>query len=527
MNRIRALLQLALADFRERTRRYSFLLTMLGVLFFGYLVITGKYTIQFGDLRPVYDSEWAGTLMAVCGGIMLALFGFYLVRGTIRRDRQTEVGQIIGATPISTAAYLMSKLASNFLVLWVIVVMLAVVALLTLLFRNEAASVDMWSFVSPFLLITGPVTVFVAATAILFDTVRWLRGSLGNVVYLFAAEFCLVFGMLKVPWLDLGAVAVFTNSARDAAAAAFPGEKIGLLMGFVMFDDLMQVTKLRTFPWNGIDWTPSTLLLRASWLVAALGTVSLAIPYFDRFDPSRISRKVRQKRVRPAEVTSAIPRSAGVPALSYAEMTNARVRFRLAPMALAELRLALKGYHWFWYIVAVGLVAAQFAAPFDVTREYVVPLAMAWPLVIWSSMGTRESRYNTGQLLFSCPDPVGRQLPAVWLSGAVVALAAIGPMFLRALACGQAVYALALIVGAFFVPSAALVLGITSGSKKLFEVLYLMVWYIGSIDHLTPLDLLGTTDAAITGGKMVILTMLTATSLVVAFLTRRLHILRG
>ena len=37
---IPALKQLVLGDFRERTRRYSFLLTLLGTMFFGYLVIT-------------------------------------------------------------------------------------------------------------------------------------------------------------------------------------------------------------------------------------------------------------------------------------------------------------------------------------------------------------------------------------------------------------------------------------------------------------------------------------------------------
>jgi len=110
MDRLRILLQLSIADFRERTRRYSFFVTMIGVMFFGYLVITGQYTIQFGEYKSVYNSAWAGSLMAVCSTIMMALIGFYLIRGSIKRDRLTEVGQIIATTQISGRAYIASKL---------------------------------------------------------------------------------------------------------------------------------------------------------------------------------------------------------------------------------------------------------------------------------------------------------------------------------------------------------------------------------------------------------------------------------
>ena len=54
------LYRLALADFRERTRRYSFLITLLGTLFFGFLVITGKWTVRMGEYRGEYNSAWVG-----------------------------------------------------------------------------------------------------------------------------------------------------------------------------------------------------------------------------------------------------------------------------------------------------------------------------------------------------------------------------------------------------------------------------------------------------------------------------------
>jgi hypothetical protein len=190
-------------------------------------------------------------------------------------------------------------------------------------------------------------------------------------------------------------------------------------------------------------------------------------------------------------------------------------------MLIAELRLMLKSIHWFWYLVAVSLMVAQVAAPFEIARMYITPASMIWPLVIWSSMGTRESRYNTAQLLFSSPRPVRRQLPAIWMNGLLIALAAMGCMLVRVIFVGNWSYLVALLVGALFAPSLALALGTLSGSKKLFEVTYLIVWYLGSIDRIEPLDFLGTTDGAIYGEKLAVYVLFSVATFTIAVLARR------
>jgi hypothetical protein len=527
MHKPRAYLELSLADFRERTRRSSFLVMMLAILFFGYLVITGKYGVQFGEYRTVYDAHWAGTLMATCSAIMLTLFGFYMIKGSIKRDRRTEVGQIIAATPMTRRAYITSKFISNIMVLWSMVGVLLVMAFLTFLIRNEADTVGLWAFIFPFLAITLPAMVFVAAMAVLFDAARWLSGSIGNVIYLFAAEFCIVFGMFSVPLLDLGGATLFTESVRAAARAAFPGESIPLIMGFVMFDPQMQVEAFKIFIWEGIEWTWDALQLRMVWVGIAFGVTLAAIPFFDRFDPARASLgKIRgrsKRKVKEPEATVAATYSR----LPYNQLAAPIIRFSLLRMTVAELRLALKGYHWFWYVVALGLLVSQVAAPFEIARAYLTPVAMVWPLVIWSSMGTREAQHGTNALLFSASQPVHRQLPAIWLAGLLVALIAVCGMAVRSFISGQQHYTLALLVGAFFIPAAALAFGTLSKSKRIFEVAYLMFWYVGSIEHLTAIDMLGTTDESITTGKLSVMTVMTMVFLATAFASRRMQVVRG
>jgi len=521
MDSLRILFQLSLADFRERTRRYSFLVTMIGVMFFGYLVITGQYTVKFGEYKAIYNSAWAGSVMAVCSSIMMAIAGFYLIRGSIKRDRLTGVGQIIATTRLSGRDYLTSKLLSNIATLWLMIASLAVLALATLLVKNETGTINLWAFVSPFLIISLPASILVASVAVFFDTARWLRGSLGNIIYLFLAESLVVLGMLAVPFLDLASVAVFTDSARAAGEMAFPGERIGLLMGFVAFDPVMQSEAFKTFSWTGIDWTSHMLLLRLHWIVIALAVTGVAVHLFDRFDPTKSGLRGISRRTRTATLAEAKETPLAGIGFGYDSLLPPEPRFRLIRMVGAELRLALKGFPWFWYIVALGLVVAQCAAPFEIARLYLVPASMIWPLVIWSSAGTRESRFGTMQLLFSSPNPLQRQFPAIWLAGLSIAMASVSGMFLRASIAGQWPYAATLLVAAFFVPAVSLTLGTLSGSKKLFEVTYLMIWYIGSIDHLAALDLLGTTDESVSLTKMGLLGLAAVGSLVIALVARR------
>ena len=92
MNHARVLYHMARADFLERVRRYSFLLTLAGALYLAYAVATEKMWILVGnEYRGVYNSAWIGMLMTICCSTWLSLVGFYIVKNSIRRDSDTRV----------------------------------------------------------------------------------------------------------------------------------------------------------------------------------------------------------------------------------------------------------------------------------------------------------------------------------------------------------------------------------------------------------------------------------------------------
>ena len=273
--------------------------------------------------------------------------------------------------------------------------------------------------------------------------------------------------------------------------------------------------------------------LRLALTAAAFALVLCGALFFDRFDPAS-SR--RQSGARPRSEGVAAP--AGVAPESATARPHIATSTRLTPLAsgalhsgawrllVAELRLALKGYRWWWYAVAGGLLIAQFAAPLDISRGPLLAVAWIWPILVWSALGTREARFGTEQLLFSCARILPRQFLAAWIAGILVAaLTGLGAAVRLALA-GQSAGLLAWAAGVLFIPSLALALGVWSGTSKFFEGLYTALWYVGPLNRAPGVDFTGSANGP-QAGRYALLYLGVAATLVAAAFFRRARQLRG
>ncbi len=522
------LFQLTLGDFRERTRRYSFLITLLGTLFFGFLVITGKWALRLGEYRGEYNSAWVGSLMGSACTIMLGMIGFFLIKNSLSRDRRTRVGEILAATPLSNRLYIASKFISNYAVLMLMAAAMAVAAVLMQLISAVEGGFNLWALLAPFLFICLPVLTLVAAAGVLFESIRVLRGTFGNILYFMAAEVVIVSSFLvNIPWLDFSGLGLFLPSMQEAALAVYPDAKLGFEMGFVGFVPGTSHATMHLFHWDGISWSPGMMPLRLLWMGAAVGLAGLATVFFDRFDPARTRRLKAGKRTNNKPPLTESPGDPKISLISWSELEPVTFNFSFLRMWQAEIRLLVKGSHWSWYVVAIGLLVVELAVPYEYARAYALPMAWIWPLAMWSSMGTRETRFNTGQLVFSSPYPEKRQLPAMWAGGLTIAMLTGSGMIMRAFVAGEFEHLAALLVGAFFIVNLALFLGVVSGTKKLFEVTYLIIWYVGAINHLPQLDFLGAASTAISSVVSQVYLGISVVLLLGAIVFRRWQLIRG
>ena len=261
-------------------------------------------------------------------------------------------------------------------------------------------------------------------------------------------------------------------------------------MSFSFTFSISDLATPNTFLWNGIAWTLDIFLSRGFFLLFALGIVMLSALFFDRFNPSRLS--VRRKKTEsdsPAPAT--VPEPIASPSIHLTPLPATRPVFRFDALYIAELKLLLKGQRWWWYVVAAGLVIAQLSNAPDVTRILLV-VAWLWPILLLSGLGSRESRYNTREMVFSAPRPVLTQLPAAWLAAfSLMTLTGSGAL-VKFLMMGDAHSLLAWLIGALFVPSLALTFGVLTGSSKTFEIIYVLWMYL-ILNKIPAIDFIGMT----------------------------------
>ncbi|MBN1262280.1 MAG: ABC transporter permease subunit, partial [Anaerolineae bacterium] len=492
---------LALADFRERVRRFSFLAIVALGVFLGYQVITGFFQLRLGNYRGLLNAAWIGALMSLTLSFFLSLIGFYITRGNVQRDRETGVGQILAATPLSKLAYVLGKFASNVAVLLVVIGVLALAALAMLLIHGEDKTLDLAQLLLPFVVFSVPSAMATAALAVFFECTPILRRSIGNVIYFFLWFF--IATPIGGDLLGFGAVEQGMAVALQAQGAAYQG---GIVLGAGAGEEL------QTFLWTGFDWA-TVAGTRLVYVAAALLLAGLAALPFERFAPEQSHVRTRRgiikrwlaplgarlhaiaRRAAATPVTPDIPRSAQTLTPVTASGKPARL---FVTLVTAELKLLLKGRAFLWYAVAAGLFLTCLLSPLETVRSALLPLVWLWPLLLWSEMGVREAHYRVDQLLFSAPSPLWRQLPATWAAGVLLALLLGGGAFVRFLA--EPAWLPGFVAGALFTPSLALLLGIVTGTERPTQILLLIWWYLGPLNGLVALDITGVTAAALAQG---------------------------
>lgn len=503
-----ALTRLAFGDFLDRARKPAYAVTLIAAVGLGYLAAPdrgAKFAIvQVGNYRGLYNSAYIGMATAFAGALWLTLAGFYVVRNAVARDENTRVGQLLAATPLRTSTYVAAKFLSNFLVLSSMVGVLAVTALVMQFARDEVGSVDPGALLLPFAVIALPLMAMTAAAALLFETLPVLRTGVGNILWFFVWMVVAVAGQgEKAP---LGGIGVYdvVESMRTQMAAQGLDTSGGFSLGLTLLD-----APLRTFEWTG--FTPDAGYLTTRLAVIALAVAVALAPalWFTRFDPARVAAPVPGSRTTTedtAAVSAAPGQLTGLPPLREDYAPTAATAPRSLPttpvrsggsglrLFAGELRILIQGVPVYWWLGAAAITVAALAVPSTAVSRAVLPAAWIWPVLVWSRLGTQQHEYGVESLLGAYPT-VRRRVLAEWAAGLTLTVAVgLGPLLRFAVAADpQGVAAWA--GGALLIPSLALALGVLSRTHRLFQAIYLPLWY-SAVNGFPVLDYMGAVRAA-------------------------------
>jgi hypothetical protein len=477
------------AEVKMRLRSFATLAALLAFLAAAFLWLpdpAGRgaslawHTEDGRHVAPLYTSGYVGLAITLLGSTLLTLFGFYLVAGSVRRDRQSGVGAILAATPLSKSAYLCGKFFAHAAYFFVVAA-LALPAGLVTFARWGQGSFRPGDYLFIFVLTLVPALLFTAAVSVLFDATPGLSGRGGLVAWFFL--FLLVViglpmwgveagspnGLTKLPLFDPAGVATLEVLIRQSV----PDGK-NFSSGLIIEDKPFE-----RVPWNGIPIHTAFVASRAAQLLDVVPPLFLAVLLFDRFDPARSRRRAAREGLfsriarRFAGPGGEDPSAgADTPALS---LPPASPRPTALAAVVAEARLIWDtGSLLKWPFAVAALLAAVLPSE-GIRMGAAAFLLLAIPLV--SEVAAREEISGTRALVFSQPGVPAS--PLLWKAAScALFLLLFGlPAALR-LAASSLVRGLAFVAGLLFLALAAAALGALTSGGKLFSAVFLVLWYV-------------------------------------------------
>jgi len=462
------------ADLRQRSRATRFwviLVLLAGATWWSMPPMGSVYLVLAlnGHLRGEYSSAWIGMVVAMLS-LWLSLIGFYVVRGTLVRDIETRVWQLLVATPMTRAGYLLAKWCSNLAVLMLISFASLAVAVLLQWLRAEDRAIDLWELVKPTLLIALPSLGLTAACAVWFDMAPWLRRTAGNLLYFVLWLAILIGGitLTQARWGQGGAtglgdpygVQLFSAATQQQAA---PQLSEPLRVGFCMGCGLRKGTVVQTFRWQ--HWQPSVpdVAGRLVWLLLAAGGVMLAAPWLDRAaahaGPARAATQSAGRRLRWLDLLLSPLQRRATGALVAAEMLR-RLRQRRS---------------WWWLLLLAASVAGAAAPP----TFAALALVVAWLLMldVFARAAIDDGEQQVSALIFSAPGGGWQVLRARWLMLVLLGgLPALPAMLRWSLEAPE--QALATLVVVPSLATWALALGLATRGSRAFELLAFLGTYL-------------------------------------------------
>ncbi len=483
---------IARVDLLRRIRRPSFLLFIAVLLLTSYYLVpgptSGYTTLTYRGARGIYNSGYVGATVAVLTSLLMSLVGFYLVAGTVSTDRRTGLGYVIASTPLTRLTYICAKLVGNFLYLLTFPVVLWAASIAMQLWRGEQ-SVQLFVLAWPFLLLPVATAAVVAGIAMLFENIRWLRGTLGLVLYLFlwltGLTLPVTLGEELASYLDPSGMVIVAHSLAHFFGSAVSLTDTDVALGIVAGK------AMGIFDWPGIAVSMSVVWPRLGWAVLGLGLGIASAGLFDRFDPARERPRLLGRSLSStplfASTVIARPSLPGIlsPHLFPGKAAHVGRLQQLKSLWQAEVRLALRSHRWF--LPACALIALlAFVLPADDARRIGLLLALILPVGLLADLTCREMQANTFTIIATVPTLPQIYLLWKWGVGVMIALMAMAGLLVKFVLVGEPNMSLAILGGVAFVAAWAVVAGAWTHDRKTFIASYTLFWFLVGSNTVPP-----------------------------------------
>lgn len=471
-------------SYLQYTRSYSFLITTIFSLLVSFHFIpypdANYATVRFGEYVGDYNSNWIGFVSSIFSSVTLSLFGFFLIEGSIKKDIDTRIGQIIGTTKITNLEIILTKIFTNFLILFTILLTTFLTSIILFLLYGNT-EIEITAFIIPYLIIAVPSLFFISSFAIilevLFPTKRLLRYTIFLSLFIFT--FFSSFSLKK----DRGFYDLFGGDYPAKVIGKYvekkhPNENIRLSIG-VIYDKNKSLKKFET---QKITYPSKYITNRILWIALALSLGIISSYFFNRFN-------IRSKSIK---IFPSIIQNKKSGASFQLENINVSTKYShsIKPLIYSEIIMLLrKRSRFFWGIVFIGSVLMFFSSTFF-AHSFILPILWFLQVINWSDLTTKDHSNRTHYFVLSSYRPTKR----VFFSRVIVAFLMVFftsiPILIKLAMDKNLTAFISVILGGMFIVLLSVFLGLLSKTKKIFEVVFFFILY-GNLNSVPFTDYFG------------------------------------
>jgi hypothetical protein len=485
---------LTMNEVRLRMRRLSTLFAVMAMIAISWAMIvdpkTGASLMAIEQTRVLYTSSALAMGSASLLSFLMALIGFFLVRGRMVEDIRSGIGCVIAATPVGNGLFLFSRWLGGVTYMFALI-MVAMCSIMVLHALRGDGPIQVLVYLQTYLLVLGPMIVFAVSAAILFDSVPFLMGKAGDLVYFIAWMFQIAI-VAKTEEMSAGSLSSWLLLDFNGMVSTIVVLKTHFLtnhfsLGASTFDPSIAPITLPVYMWS-----TQMFVLRLSTACLALTLLLPAIPLFHRFSPDKVKQSHARKRRSPLEILNAWTRPLAKQVQPLFMWSSKSANFFGQVTADVALTFVNAPFAIIALVVLTGFSALlQLSALPGLTIS-----AVAFWGVLISDIGTRDFQAAMEGMTGAVRGGAIRRYFRQLLATIVLVFLFTGVIIFR-LGFATPMFALALVVGIISVGALANSLGTLTNTSKTFMSLYLFTLYVATqADKAPMLDIFGFNQVA-------------------------------
>ncbi|MCR1975925.1 hypothetical protein NSA52_17585 [Clostridium sporogenes] len=490
MNKIYQIYYIGISDFLDRIRSKNILIITLLMMYIPYLLFPETHNSFYHSLnyfygkffyRGVYNSVWIGWVSTLAFVTFITLIGFYFVRNSITRERELLIGEVTASIGVKSWIFIFGKCFGNFIFLLLQMVVVILITFIMQFVRSESYYFEPIKFLTPFLILAMPACFITAVIAIIFDIVPFLSNLFGNIVYFILWTFIgLISIMEKTFYLrDIGGIDTTVKIVLEQLKNNFKKSENINLFNFGNYE--MPDNKIRTFTMNIVNISENAVLGRIFWSFTGLMLLFLVAMIFKR--TFVLSEKMSNNIKKDTKEAGYDYNKED----NFSKILKNETYSNNLSILKSEVKIIFTLPNLWWYIAVILCSIGLFFVEDNILYKFLIPVIWILPILIWSEIGKVSScmvKYGNKQLLNSI---VVGFIFTIFVNIAVI---------IKFVMLNNFLGIFYILMAIFFVNSLSVFIENVNISSTLFEMIYIILWYMGILNDLIALDFLGLTEKA-------------------------------